>query len=292
MKKVLVTGGGGQLGLELGGLDEDSGCLFVCLGRDKLDITVPESICDALDEHKPDVIVNAAAYTRVDAAENEAEIAYGVNNTAAGYVARACADRSLPVIQLSTDYVFDGSVDVCDEETVPNPLNVYGTSKLAGERAVAQNNDRHIIVRTSWVFGRYGHNFMKTILRIASESSELRIVNDQQGSPTCTKHLADVLALIVCRICQVSFSSWGIYNYCDRPDVSWHEFAVAIVEQARASGLIENSPDVVPIATRDYPTPAKRPARSVLNCGRIRSVFGIDQADWRDGLQLALQEIN
>ncbi len=222
-------------------------------------------------------VVNCAAYTAVDRAESEPERAFAVNAGGAEIVARAAAARGLPIIHLSTDYVYAGTAAAPHREDEPiAPLNVYGASKAAGDAAVAAANPAHLLLRVSWVFGVYGANFVKTMLRLGRERSELRVVADQTGGPTEARDIADAVIAMAAACRRPGFSAWGVYHFAGAPSTSWHGFAQAIFERAR-----QPRPRLVAIASRDYPTPAARPLNSTLDCRRIREIFGIEQPDWR-----------
>jgi dTDP-4-dehydrorhamnose reductase len=232
-------------------------------------------------------VVNCAAYTAVDRAESEPERVFAVNAEAAGIVAGAAADRGLPVIHLSTDYVYAGAGGEPHREDSPiAPLNVYGASKAAGDAAVMAGNPAHLILRVSWIFGVHGTNFVKTMLRLGQGRSELRVVDDQRGAPTEARDIADAIIAIGAACRRPGFAGWGIYHFAGTPDTSWHGFAQAIFECAPGP-----APRLVAIPSRDYPTPAARPPNSRLDCGHIRRVFGIDRPDWRISLARVIADL-
>ena len=292
--KILLTGAGGQVGSEV--VRRVSGHELLALDRDGLDITDAGAVQQVLADSGAEVVVNAAAYTAVDRAEQESDLAFAVNRDGPAYLAAACADLGLPLIQLSTDYVFDGSKTEPYEESDPvAPLGVYGCSKWEGEAAVRRLLPAHLILRVSWVFGAYGHNFVKTILRLAREREQLRVVADQYGCPTYAGDIAGVLLKLVERVAQLTSSPlqapfWGTYHYCGGPPTSWHGFAQTIVDVARVQEPLRVT-GVVPIATEDYPTRAVRPANSVLNCEQLRVCHGIASRPWRAGLQAMIAEM-
>jgi dTDP-4-dehydrorhamnose reductase len=223
------------------------------------------------------MVVNCAAYTAVDKAESDADNAYRVNASGTENVALACAQAGIPMLHISTDFVFDGtSTRPAGEDDPVRPLNVYGASKLAGEEKVRKHLARHIILRTSWVFSAHGHNFVKTILRLARSQPQLRVVDDQIGGPTAAGDIAQAILRVTEACEQPRFSSWGTYHFSGAPAVSWYAFVRAIVG--------EGGTPIVPITTKDFPTAARRPANSVLDCSRIWQVFGIAQPDWRVSL--------
>lgn len=276
---ILVTGAGGQVGRELG-----SRCLpgDIALSRQALDITDSETLARMLDQYHPDVVINTAAYTAVDRAENEPQLAQAVNSDAVAELAKACAERAIPVLHLSTDYVFNGnSESPYPEDAVPDPLNVYGKSKWIGEEGLRQNQPDHIILRTSWVFGQFGNNFLKTMLNLGAEGCDLRVISDQIGGPTPSASVADALLLLARRIEKGDVLPWGTWHYAGQPFVSWYEFAQAIFEAARKGGYITQLPSVHAIATEDYPTAATRPAQSSLSMTQTQRSLGLDPPDWR-----------
>jgi dTDP-4-dehydrorhamnose reductase len=274
---LLVLGAGGQVGRAL---LERAGNEARGFDRAHCDICDEASVARALGTTDASVVVNCAAYTAVDRAESERERAFAVNGTGAGAVARAAASRGLPVIHISTDYVYAGSREGAHREDEPiAPLNAYGASKAEGDAAVVAGNPKALLLRVSWVFGVHGPNFVKTMLRLGRERPELRIVDDQRGGPTEARDIADAI-LAMARICrQPAFSAWGTYHLAGAPSTSWYGFAEAIFACARGP-----APRLVPIATSDYPTPAKRPLNSVLDCSRIGAVFALEPPDWRQSL--------
>lgn len=274
--KVLVTGGRGQLGRSLTWAATVRADVAVALGRDELNITAPAQVTAALRAHEPDVVINSAAYTAVDRAEAERDRAFAINADGAGHVARACAAHGVPLLHVSTDYVFDGTEARPYRADDPaSPINVYGASKAAGERQVLDAGG--VVVRTSWLFGEGGPSFVHTMLRLARERPALRVVADQHGCPTCTDDLALALLALATR------ERSGIYHACGDGPTTWHGFATAIVEEARRLTAIACE-RVEPIATAEYPTPARRPAYSVLDTGRLRAL-GIALPSWRTGLR-------
>lgn len=280
LRKVIITGGEGQLGCALRDhILAKEFHLAIC-PRDLIDITDPTSITNAFDRFSPDIVINSAAYTAVDKAEQEQEQCMRVNHQGARNIAAACQALQIPLIHLSTDYVFDGtSQSPYREDDAANPINCYGSSKWQGEQAVREQCEQHIILRTSAIFSEYGNNFLKTILRLAKERKVLRIVADQVTCPTYAGHLASAIYTIAKQP-----SHWGTYHYCDAMPASWHEFAAAILEMARQhQPLLVETIDA--ITTADYPTPAKRPAYSVLNCSKIEKYFGMTQANWAEAIK-------
>jgi dTDP-4-dehydrorhamnose reductase len=281
---LLILGAGGQVGRAL---VERAGAQGLGCDRAACDITDPTAITRSLSAPALSAIVNCAAYTAVDRAESDREAAYAINAEGAGIVARASAARGLPVIHLSTDYVYAGTFFAPHREDEPvAPVNVYGASKAAGDAAVAAGNPAHLLLRVSWVFGVYGANFVKTMLRLGRQRDELRVVADQQGGPTEARDIADAIIAMAKASRRPGFAEWGTYHFAGTPPTTWHGFAQAIFE--RASG---RSPRLVPIATRDYPTPAARPHNSTLDCSLIHRVFGLGQPDWRASLSRVLVDL-
>jgi dTDP-4-dehydrorhamnose reductase len=288
--KLLVTGSNGQLGWELSRLSSGE-VNVMAASRAQIDITRRDQITDAITQFEPDFVINAAAYTAVDKAEKESEAAYHVNEIAPALLAQSCSQNKIPLIHLSTDYVFDGlQQHAYREKDTPEPLGVYGASKLAGEKLVQQYGEEYIILRVSGVFSAHGHNFVKTILRLAQEKETLRIVADQMICPTSAKNIAEVIVRICENIKQNSVSQWGTYHYCNVHPTSWYDFAKEII--ALGSKHKEFTvKTLVPITTAEYPTPAKRPLYSVLNCSKIQSVFNIPQALWGSYLEEVVHEL-
>lgn len=251
----------------------------VALGSAEVDLMTPGGGAAAVSEYQPDVVINAAAYTAVDRAEEERDAAMRLNADAVAELAKAAKAAGAPFIHISTDYVFDGASNIhYGEDSPTNPLNVYGASKLAGERAALDENPETVIIRSSWVFSEYGGNFVKTMLRLAAERNALSVVDDQVGGPTAARDIARALMTIAEKKHRGA-SGDGFYHYQGAPTVSWAAFAAKIFEIAGADV------NVTPIPTADYPTPAARPLRTVLDCARIERDFGIAQPDWRIALR-------
>jgi len=284
MTQLLILGAQGQVGRALVTRARQAGIRCDALGRLECDVVDWVGVERVV---KPGhVVVNCAAYTAVDRAEAEAEAAYRVNSVGAGNVAAACAANGVPLVHLSTDYIFDGeSEKPAREDDPPRPLNVYGQSKLAGEIAVRQRLKAHIILRSSWIFSAHGQNFVKTILRLANTQSPLRVVDDQIGGPTSADDVVKAILDILACTAKSDFAQWGTYHFAGAPPASWCEFARVIVAQS-GSGAV-----VVPIATIDHRSPACRPLNSVLDCSRISRVFGIKQPDWRAALGNVLEAL-
>jgi len=284
--KILLAGGSGQLAQELQPILLYSGEI-IAVDRTRLDLSRPESIRQAMAEIQPDLVVNAGAYTAVDKAESEPELANAVNGIAPGILAEECEKLGASLIHFSTDYVFDGSHGSAYLETdSTNPLGTYGKSKLAGEEAIRKAGNRHIIIRTAWVYGNGGKgNFVKTMLRLGKEREEIRVVADQIGSPTWTRDLAEAISQIIPLLGSETF---GTYQYTNSGVCSWYDFAIAIFEEAAKLGLPLKVQRVIPITTSEYPTPAKRPAFSVLSTVKISALLGTHPPHWRQGLRQML----
>lgn len=280
MMKVVVTGAKGQLGRDLvRRLRVNRGGVFG-YGREELDITRMESVRQVIDEIRPDVIIHAAAYTKVDQAESDEEQAYLVNAFGSRNVAIAAEEFGAKLCYISTDYVFDGKATFPYKEyDRTNPLGVYGKSKYAGEELTKTLSSKYFIVRTSWVYGVHGHNFVRTMLRLAEERDELKVVNDQIGSPTYTVDLAEFIAQLI------ATEKYGIYHASNTGTCSWYDFAKAIFEEAGVQVKVS------PIATEDFPRPAPRPKYSVLDHLAIRANGFQDLRHWREGLKDFLKEL-
>jgi len=291
MVKILVTGAAGQVGSELLKMSPTG---FDVLGYNssELDITNSEQVKEIIAEQSPALIINAAAYTAVDKAENDAERAYLVNEAGIQNLACAALMLNIPVFHISTDYVFDGMSCVPYKETdVVDPKSVYGASKLAGERVLANIGISYIVLRTSWVFGAEGNNFVKTMLRLGKERESLGVVADQYGCPTSAKSIAKLIWDLTIRYFRFGSLDWGVYNFNNRSPCSWYDFATEIFHQAKVLGLVDLGLIVKPINTSDYPTKAKRPMYSVLDTEKIRKYYGIDIPRWKDELHFVLDEI-
>lgn len=291
--KLLLLGGNGQVGRELRRSLPRLGELVVATrdGGDAdvpADFDAPESLAALVAQVAPDVVVNAAAYTAVDKAEVDADAAFRINAEAVAAIAKACAASGALLVHYSTDYVFDGGATrPYREDNVTAPLGVYGASKLAGEEVIRASGASHAILRTAWVYASHGKNFLLTMLRLAGDRDELRVVADQIGAPTPAAWIADATAALI----EHGVDQSGTWHLTAAGETSWHDFAEAIVDEAQARGLIARKPRVVAIPTSDYPTPAQRPAYSVLDTTRLRRDFAIVPPDWREGLQQTLEEM-
>ncbi|MBI1175220.1 MAG: dTDP-4-dehydrorhamnose reductase [Sideroxydans sp.] len=292
MRTILLTGKNGQVGWELQRTLAPLGRV-VALGSDQLNLADQDAIRKKVRDIAPHIIVNPAAYTNVDKAESEPELAHAVNGIAPGILAEEAARLNAWLVHYSTDYVFDGNKQEPYLETdEPNPQNIYGKTKLAGEEAVRAVGGKHLILRTSWVYGARGRNFMLTMLRLAKERDELRVVDDQVGAPTWSRSVGEITALILAQIYAPSANknaikdAPGTYHLTSCGNTSWFGFAAEILRMAG----IRPSPQLVPVATREYPTPAKRPMNSVLSNDRLASVFGLAAGNWDENLQLCMQK--
>lgn len=291
--RILVTGFRGQVASALAEEGSASGHEIMHLGRPELDMANPADPEALIAMVRPDVIINAAAYTAVDRAESEPDLAMAINAHAAGRLAVAAARLDLPLIQLSTDYVFDGTRATPYLESDPTgPLGAYGRSKLAGEQAVAASHPRHVILRTAWVYAHGGTNFVRTMRRLAGERPELRVVGDQLGCPTYATDLARVILAMAGRLpdSRAGSEAFGVFHAAGSGETSWAGFARAIVRHEAARGA--PAPPVVPIPSADYPTPARRPANSRLDCSKLARIYGIRLPHWEDGLSRCLARLD
>ena len=284
---IAVTGKNGQLGSELKELSAlFPNFDFVFSDKEELDLTSASSLKNFFATHQPSFFVNCAAYTAVDKAEVDKDISYAINATAVGVIASLCNQYNTVLIQLSTDYVFNGMGKIPYEpDDVTDPVNHYGYTKLAGEQLALQNNLHTIVIRTSWVYSSYGHNFVKTMLRLMKERQEINVVNDQHGSPTYALDLAEAIMAII-RYCVQNPVQPGIFHYGNEGNISWYEFAAAIKE------ISGSSCHVHPIPSTQFPTPAKRPSYSVLDKQKIPSLYNIKLKDWRESLKICLEKMN
>lgn len=283
MTRVLVTGVDGQVGRAL--LAADAAPFdFLPMRRNDLDLSQPGRIADILTAHNPSIIVNCAAYTAVDRAESERDLAFTVNGAAPGAIAAWCAEAARPLIHLSTDYVFAGDGTRPYRESDPiAPVSAYGASKAEGEKRIAAEGGAAIILRTAWVYDGSGQNFLRTMLRLGAERDHLRVVSDQRGCPTASVNIAAAIVKILREIQQGDAAALaGIYHYVDAGETSWHGFAEAIFDLAAKKW--GRRPQVAAIKTEEYPTPARRPHYSVLDTNKIQAAFAVAPPDWRDSL--------
>jgi len=289
--KILITGAQGQLGCELSAQGQSRGCRVQAPSEDDLDITDLEKVDRVIDLHQPDLVINTAAYTQVDKAESEETLTFEVNKTGCVNLARICAKNQIPLVHISTDYVFNGQKGTPYLETDPiSPLGVYGRSKAEGEIEIRKHLKEHIILRTSWLYGIYGQNFVKTMLNLATSKPKIQVVSDQYGSPTNSADLALAILTLSDRLHSGLDIAWGTYHYCGRGVISWHTFAEKILELAH---LYEGLPTarVEPVATADYPTQVARPVYSALDCGRISKQFGIKPQPWQKSLETTIRKL-
>ncbi|MBI5816454.1 MAG: dTDP-4-dehydrorhamnose reductase [Nitrospinae bacterium] len=289
--RILLTGKNGQIGWELA--REMAGLAkAAAIGRDEMDLSSADSIRAAIRDAKPDIIINAAAYTAVDKAESEPDIAMAVNGVAPGIIAEEAKKVGAILVHYSTDYVFDGTKkSAYTEDDTPNPLNVYGATKLAGEKAVLASGCGGVILRTSWVYAARGGNFVRTMLRLAGEREELKIVSDQRGAPTWARMIAKATTRIVTGFQRELTHPARMFHLTAAGETSWCGFAQRIFEHGSRLGLINLAPRVIPVSTADYKTPARRPLNSAMACGRIHDAFGVTPPDWEDSLKLCMAEL-
>jgi dTDP-4-dehydrorhamnose reductase len=287
MHKILITGANGQLGWELGQLAAAYPAFeFVLVDRSQLDLSFPETFEKIIQTIAPDCIVNTAAYTAVDKSETEKELSYTVNATAVQALASICKNLAIPFITYSTDYVFDGeATQPYTISTKVDPVNYYGSTKAAGEIMAMEANENTIIIRTSWVFSSHGNNFVKTMMRLMKERAQLNIVADQKGRPTYAKDLA-IATMKMIEAMNVGKSIRGVYHYANQGETTWYDFA------AKIKAIAGLSCDLQPIETKDFPTPAKRPAYSVLDTSTIEHDLAIDIPHWEAALESCIKEIN
>ncbi|MCZ4372683.1 dTDP-4-dehydrorhamnose reductase [Vibrio diazotrophicus] len=283
--RILITGCNGQVGHCLTERLKNKANVLA-LDYEGLDITNQQAVIKTVTDFKPNYIINAAAHTAVDRAEQEVELSNAINCAGPQYLAVAAQEINAVMLHISTDYVFDGeSKQPYVETDITAPQGVYGQTKLAGELAVAQYCEKHLILRTAWVFGEHGNNFVKTMLRLAQTKEHLSIVNDQFGGPTYAGDIAEALITMVESIEQGLQPEWGIYHFTGMPYVNWYEFAAMIFELAVKKGVLKHQPQLGSIPTSDYPTPAKRPANSRLDCSKIGCQFGIEPSNWMAALE-------
>ncbi|MFZ4831926.1 dTDP-4-dehydrorhamnose reductase [Rouxiella sp. Mn2063] len=285
--KLLIVGCSGQVGSELVNRVSDAWDVYA-FDRKQLDITNYLQVGNIIKSILPDVIINASAYTAVDRAETEIEQAFAINSGGVANLALEANNCGAKFLHISTDYVFRGDREgLYSESDETEPTGIYGKSKLAGELAISEICKRHIILRTSWVFGQHGNNFVKTMIRIGEGKTSLNVVGDQFGGPTYAGDIANALLLIAEKVCEENFNDWGIYHYSGAPYTNWANFANVILELAHKNSLISQKVNVNSITSSEYPTPAKRPINSMLDCTKIHDIFNIGPSQW----ELALRNI-
>ena len=288
---IAIIGSNGQLGWELVRQAAEQGLQSLALDFPEIDITSGASIDENLDSHPIEIIINAAAYTAVDKAESEPDSAFAVNCKGPENLAQYCSRRDIALVHVSTDYIFDGTKQgPYHEKDAVSPLGVYGKSKEAGESEIRKQLIRHIIIRTAWLYGFHGQNFVKTMLRLGRERQNLSVVNDQHGCPTYAADLAAAILRIIEQYREKQDIVWGTYHFCGEGPTTWHAFAEQIFVEARRYEPLEVK-EVIPVSTSEYPTPAKRPANSVLDCSRIRRTFGIHPRPWRKSLEEMIERL-
>jgi dTDP-4-dehydrorhamnose reductase len=305
-RKMLLLGAGGQLGRELLQTLAPHGQVIGTIRRPTndpaladcrcVDLQDSDAISHLIDEARPTVVINAAAYTAVDQAEKEEVLALEINGHAVGRLAEMCAARNIPLVHYSTDYVFDGAgIATWQEESPTYPLNAYGRSKLLGEELIRRANPPHLIARTSWVYGAHGHNFVKTMLRLGRDRPELRVISDQVGAPTSARALADATGQLIAQtgpdLADALRQRGGLVHMVCGGDTSWHGFAEEIFRLARAEGFPLKIERVIPIASSEYPTPAQRPLNSRLDCSKLARSFGLTLPSWQEALAASFPEI-
>ena len=284
---ILITGANGQLGQEL--CRHAGSRPIVGLNREQLDICDAQALAHVMTEHRPSIIINAAAYTAVDKAESEPDKAFAINRDGPAQLAQIAAAQQIPLIHISTDYVFDGNkAEPYDRNDSVNPLGIYGLSKWQGEQAVREQLSQHLILRVSWVFGAYGQNFVSTMLRLAQQRPELKVVSDQRGAPTHAGALAKAALQLADRHLAGEALAWGTWHYSGKGESNWHAFANEILDRALALGMIKQKPLIHAINTEDYPTAAPRPRNSTLNLEPTQHELGLAPTDWRLGLEETL----
>ncbi|WP_417504263.1 dTDP-4-dehydrorhamnose reductase [Marinomonas gallaica] len=289
--RILLTGKNGQLGRCFQDICSPSKHELMSYGSDELDISQTDQVLSVVADVKPDIIVNAAAYTAVDKAEDDSDKAYAVNELGVKNLAQAAQQLGIPVIHVSTDYVFDGyGVEPYKPSDPTAPQGVYGASKLAGEKRLAQICTQYIVLRTAWVFSEYGNNFVKTMIRLANQRDSLSVVADQYGCPTYAGDLAQAILQLCDQYQQTGELAWGTHHYCGDLPTSWHGFARTIFAKAAQAGLIQSKPQLAAISSAQYPTPAKRPEYSILECSTLREI-GVTPCRWHEALSDCLNKL-
>ncbi len=284
--RVILFGSSGQVGTECKKLFSLKGWDVIALSRAEADFTVPSEVYNAVKHHQADIVVNACAYTAVDKAETEPELASLINTQSVASMGKACTELNIPTIHISTDYVFNGqSTHPYKEDDLVGPMGVYGQTKYAGEQSLQEHNTQHIILRTSWVFSAQGNNFVKTMFRLAQSRDEISVVSDQIGCPTYAGDIAAVIAIFIEKLQrEKDFDQWGVYHCSNSGELSWFEFAQSIFVEGVKAGVLNKSMLVKAITTSQYPTPTARPAYSVLNSKKLETLLNKPMPDWQLGL--------
>jgi dTDP-4-dehydrorhamnose reductase len=289
--RILVTGANGQVGWELSNRGAKRGLEILALDHSALDITDTISVSREVNRPGVSLVVNAAGYTAVDEAESEPELAFAVNRDGPAYLASSCGKAGIPLVHISTDYVFDGQKKRAYLVTDPvSPLSVYGKSKAAGEEEVRKHLREHFILRTGWVYGVYGHNFVKTMLRLGREREKVQVVTDQHGCPTYAADLAETILRIAVQFLEGGQVHWGTYHYCGKGVTSWYGLAEALFDLAKQYTSLRVK-TIEAISTADYPTPAKRPLNSALDCSLFAKTFNIHPKPWRESLAQMIKKM-
>jgi len=284
---ILILGANGQIGRALNRLLDDA----VALDRQQADLSEPRQLVKAIESFQPTAIINAAAYTAVDKAEEEQDLAMRINGESPSVLAGFCRRRGIPLVHYSSDYVYDGSGKEPRSETAPTgPLNAYGASKLAGDQAIEAEGGKYLIFRTSWVYDATGKNFLNTMLKLGMERERLQVVHDQVGAPSYAPHLAKASLEALEKAQAMKPFPSGIYHMCNADDTDWHNFALAIFDEAQKRGMKLKIRELEAIPTSKYPTPAKRPLNSRLDCSKLRQTFGITLPSWVQGLEEAMAQ--
>lgn len=288
--RIAIVGAEGQVGKEVAELGQNQGHVIFPFSKAELDITCLIQTEEKITACAPDILINAAAYTAVDKAEQESNLAFAINRDGVKNLAHCCKKLNIPLLHISTDYIFAGNnTKPYKEDELAAPINIYGKSKWEGEEILRETLPQHIILRVSWVFGRYGHNFVKTILRLATQKKELSIVSDQIGSPTSATSIAATLLTLIDNI-SLGKILWGTYHFSSEPIVSWYEFAEKIIDYAKPYTALQIE-KINAIKTSDYPTPAQRPKYSVLDMNKLKSVYNIYPGNWEKDLPLIIKQI-
>ena len=287
--KLLIIGANGQVGRSLCDLCDAQSIEYVATTREQLDVTNKNAVTDYFIALSVDFVVNATAYTNVEKAEDEPDLASLVNSKSICWLATECKSKNIPLIHISTDYVFDGTKDgMYFEDDHTNPINVYGQSKLDGENALANTYDKHIIIRVSWVFSEYGNNFVKTMLKLSNSHNKLTVISDQYGSPTSARSIASTV-LQVCNYIDDNekFDNWGVYNYTCFPVTTWHQFATYVIQNNKTA----ETKSIQPILASQFPVKASRPKNSAMYCGKVKEVFSVQQHSWLEDVDYVITKL-